>query len=85
MKQVRGDCLQPIEQSKALSRYIHRFTGDHRPNWVTDETVTPVQFANDRDWLEHTFFWVTKHGRLANNHKYCESRPTWPHNPELRQ
>lgn len=89
MKILLGSQLSPSQQSEALARFVHRFTGNHRPAWSRekrpDGTAYPVQFADDSDWLAHTRFHVTKAGRLSNRHNHCESSPTWPHNPELRR
>lgn len=91
MKQ-KGTDLHPSVQRDALTRFVHRYTGDHKPQWAykpwkneSGKTVYyPVQFANDQDWLAHTIFTVTRSGRLSNREKYCFSTPTWPNNPELR-
>lgn len=77
---TRGSDLSPALQRQALATYVHRFTGDHRPAWSRkprdDGRPYPLQFASDREWLEHTDFPVTKTGRLAEGD--CYSRPTWP-------
>jgi hypothetical protein len=82
MKQVKGSELSAQQQREVISAFVYRVTGDHTP-----KTATPsqkLQFANDQDWLANTLFWVTDNGELSRRHKYCESRPTWPNNPELR-
>lgn len=84
MKQVKGSELSEAQRHHALNRFVHRYTRDHRPKWVTDTKVTPVQFASDADWLANTLFFVRKDGKLSELHQRCESRPTWPDNPELR-
>jgi hypothetical protein len=88
MKILKGSKLPHAAQREALRRYINRYTAEHVPNWARGEWKDgkpyPVQFASDQDWLEHTFFQVTEAGRLSKNHRYCESHPTWPNNPELR-
>jgi len=81
-----GSELSEKEQQKALARFVHRYTKDHCPRWIyTDGGKYPVQFASDKDWLQHTRFEVLADGRLDNRAKYCESNPTWPDNPELRK
>lgn len=72
---IRGTCLIEVDQTNVLNQYIHRYTKDHKPSWVTWQSV---QFESDQDWLENTFFKVTKQGRLDKRVKYCESHPTWP-------
>lgn len=73
-----GTELSAPVQADALRRYVHRFTGDHKPQWVKDEAKTPLQFIDDRDWLAHTRFAVTKRGALHGSIHHCESSPTWP-------
>lgn len=88
MTQVAGNDLTATEQRKALAQFVHRFTGDHKPQWTNrewkDGKPYPLQFASDSDWLANTRFWVRKDGQISKRHKYCESSPTWPNNPELR-
>ena len=91
--QVLGVHMCEKLQRKALARFVHRYTGTHKPQWAykpwkneQGKTVYyPVQFADDQDWLAHTYFEVTKQGELDNRIKYCESHPTWPNNPEFRK
>jgi hypothetical protein len=83
---VLGTELNAASQQEALRRFVHRFTRDHVPQWARNGKCYPVQFASDQDWLAHTFFSVTKAGKLNAHHLIpCESRPTWPDNPELRR
>lgn len=81
---LRGDRLAPTEQLKALSRFVHRYTGTHKPAWARKGNP-PVHFADDVDWLCNTYFMVTRDDRLDDRAEYCESHPTWPNNPELRR
>lgn len=89
MKMILGTKLTPADQDMAKRRYVHRFTGDHRPGWTNecliwkDGKPYPLQFVDDADWLAHTRFHVTKNLRLVDGN--CESNPTWPNNPELRK
>lgn len=85
MKQLNGAELSDANKHRALNRYVHRWTRDHKPKWVHDAKATPVQFASDADWLANTRFWVRKDGKLAERPSHCESNPTWPDNPELRK
>lgn len=84
-----GTELSAADRAHVLRAYVHRFTRDHVPAWAReprpDGTAYPVQFDSDSDWLANTRFAVTKAGRLDGRSRYCESRPTWPDNPELRK
>jgi hypothetical protein len=81
---IRGSLLNDNDKRHVLAAYVHRYTGEHKPGWVKGDS-TPVQFKDDAEWLEETFFEVTKHAKLDARFKYCESHPTWPENPELRR
>lgn len=88
MKMILGSELCLPAQREALARFVHRFTGDHCPDWARRQPrrfACPVQFASDADWLAHTRFAVRSDGLLSERHRYCESSPTWPNNPELRR
>ena len=86
MKTALGSDLRPDAQTDALRRFVHRYTGEHCPQWVrTANRPFPVQFADDADWLAHTRFHVTRAGYLSEKYRFCESSPTWPYNPELRK
>lgn len=84
-----GSELSREDQRHVLAAYVHRYTGQHKPQWAhkswKDGKAYPVQFASDSDWLAHTRFVVTKSGRLSHVASECYSRPTWPLNPELRK
>lgn len=88
MPTLRGKDLHPDDKAYVLAGYVHRFTGDHFPQWARDPrpdgSAYPVQFANDADWLANTWFRARKNGRLDRRVQHCDSRPTWPNNPELR-
>lgn len=88
MNTRKGTELHPADQRHVLSAYVHRYTKEHQPQWARGEWKDgkpyPVQFESDLDWLEHTRFKVRKDGRLVSRARYCEARPTWPNNPELR-
>ena len=88
MEWKKGSQLSRRVQKMALASFVHRFTGDHRPEWSyshwKDGMTYPLQFADDRDWLENTEFALTAAGELDKRIDYCRSTPTWPLNPELR-
>lgn len=83
MQTVKGSDLPQHLQREALACFVHRYTGDHVPDWATRNVPAkfgkryPLQFASDREWLEHTTFQVTNRGTLALR-KPCHSSPTWP-------
>lgn len=89
INEVRGSELRPEDQQHVLAAYVHRFTGEHKPSWANrdwkDGKPYPVQFASDRDWLEHTFFSVRQNGRLDRRVRTCTSNPTWPEGNPLQQ
>lgn len=74
---MRGDKLTPEDQKRVLAAYVHRYTGDHTPAWVTS-ILFPINFRDDADWLANTEFHVTANGRLDLRWRSCESHPTWP-------
>lgn len=84
-----GTQLSPEDQWYVLAVFVHRFTGQHKPDWAKvprpDGTAYPVHFKDDADWLANTSFEGTKSGKLDNRNNACLSRPTWPNNPELRK
>jgi hypothetical protein len=75
-----GSDLNINDQRRVLAAYVHRYTGDHVPDWVRHqaEGKYPLQFASDADWLASTTFRVRADGRLDDRVKRCQSRPTWP-------
>lgn len=85
---AKGSDLSQHTQAQCKARYVHRYTGDHKPAWVSktwkDGRAYPLQFADDADWLAHTWFAVTLLGTLDARVTHCHSEPTWPDNPELR-
>jgi hypothetical protein len=86
---VKGSRLSPEQQREAKSKFVHRFTGNNKPEWTKqiwkDGKTYPLHFKDDKDWLENTEFAVKKNGELCGKTKYCNSKPTYPNNPELRK
>lgn len=82
MKMITGDQLRPDVAAECLRRFVHRFTGEHRPVWAkslrSSDQPYPVQFATDAEWLAHTLFAVKSDGTLDDRVHFCESSPTWP-------
>lgn len=85
---ARGSDLSHHVQEQCKRQFVHRYTGDHKPGWADkswkDGRAYPLQFENDADWLNHTWFAVTLLGTLDRRVTACHSQPTWPQNPELR-
>lgn len=88
MRYASGPTLNPSTRRAALARFVHRYTRDHVPRWaevpLPSGELRPAHFASDEDWLAHTWFAVTKRGRLHEGVRACWSSPTWPDSPELR-
>ena len=88
MHKLLGTQLNYADQQHVLATFYGRFTREHNPAWADklrhDGSSYPVQFASDVDWLAHTYFAVHVGGRLDRRVHFCESSPTWPDNPELR-
>jgi hypothetical protein len=84
---IKGTELSAAMKREALARFINRYTGDHTPAWVmrSKEYVYPVQFADDADWLAHTYFAVTAKGTFDGRIHHCESHPTWPNGNQLKK
>jgi hypothetical protein len=86
---LKGTELHPDDQSHVLRAFVHRYTGEHRPQWAANPWKAnqpyPVQFKDDSEWLSNTKFAVKRDGRLDTRVKCCVSTPTWPFNPELRK
>lgn len=86
---VLGSRLTSEDRKFVLGAFVHRFTGEHQPQWARtlrpDGTAHPLQFSSDADWLANTKFVVRPDGRLNHRYTDCVSTPTWPNNPELRR
>ena len=78
-----GSDLHPDDQKHVLAAYVHRYTGEHVPQWATkrrwDGSRYMPQHATDSDWLHHTTFAVNKDGRLNQKSTHAESTPSWPY------
>jgi hypothetical protein len=89
MAWILGSKLSAALKRQALSLYVHRFTGNHRPAWSNgiwkDGLTYPLQFKDDEDWLANTSFPISEKGTFDKRAQYCSSNPTWPNNPELRR
>jgi len=84
-----GSDLSDYDKRHVLVAFVHRYTGQHTPDWARvgtwkDGQPYPVQFKDDAEWLANTRFAVLKSGDLDTRFSECESSPTWPNNPEIR-
>jgi hypothetical protein len=83
---VSGSDLSPEEREHVKRAYVHRFTGQHKPDWVSRPRPNgkpyPLHFKDDDDWLRNTKFDVTKGGRLSRRTKHSQSNPTFPNGIE---
>jgi hypothetical protein len=82
-----GSLLTPDQRRQALAMYVHRFTGQHVPEWarhpINGKHHYQVQFRDDADWLANTDFPITKAGKIASRGR-CRSTPTWPEGEGFR-
>ena len=78
---VAGNSFPRAIQRELLSRYVHRYTMDHKPAWVRnprpDGRPYMPQYASDAEWLAKTYFNVKANGTPANADCYSAT-PTWP-------
>ena len=87
VKQTGANKLKPkMGFTEAKARYVHRFTMEHVPNWVTcavgiqDEESGDVKFyaphyRTDLEWYENTLF--PPHNPLSKSDCYSSGQ-TWP-------
>jgi len=45
---------------------------------MPDGNAYPLQFKDDADWLENSYFAITKSGKFAVKPSHCNSHPSWP-------
>jgi hypothetical protein len=66
--QLVGNQLDKEDRAYVLTAYVHRFTGNHKPNWANKAMPNgepyEVQFKDDEDWLNHTYFAINRKGKL---------------------
>lgn len=71
---------------KAKSRYVHRFTMEHVPQWANSRPVDhdgtearyyAPQFASDREWYDNTKF-PGEAGWLGQGSDCYTTGQTWP-------
>jgi hypothetical protein len=82
-----GTELCDEDRKAVLRNHIHRYTKTHIPRWAFLERegkrFYEPQFADDADWLSHTYFQVREDGRLDETCWECHSYPTWPLSKEV--
>lgn len=80
--QLLGSQLDAKDRAHVLAAYLHRFTGNHKPAWANEAMPNgesyKIQFKDDEEWLNHTYFAVNQKGQLNKSCKECRSNPTWP-------
>lgn len=78
-----GIAFSEYDQAILLGAFQDRYTGDNKPVWAgAKESLYPVQFANDMEWLTHTRFAISPlTRRLDRRIKRCWETPTWPGDP----
>lgn len=69
MRKVKGHKLTTKDQEAVLAAHMH-------------DLREPLQFSCPIDWLCNTTFLVRNDGHLDNRFYHCESKPTYPNNPE---
>lgn len=72
-----GSSLSRDVQEECKRLFVHRYTGEHKPQWANKtmpngEAYKP-SYDTDVDWLAHTIFRVTKAGNLDKRYKLCYS------------
>lgn len=71
-----GACLTSELRQQVLARFINRYTGEHRPSWVTrGGHASPPLYATDLEWLHNTEFAIRADGQLDGRVKHCMSHP----------
>lgn len=72
-REQRGSELSKEDQVYVKAAYVYRnVKGRAMPPL---QSSFPVQFENDEEWLENTYFHVTKSGRLDGRYRHCTSYP----------
>ena len=86
-KWVLASTLSPTLQQGLLRRFLYRYTGDNKPNWVRDAESKgqryPLHFKDDKDWLAHTEVAINSKGELDKRNTSCRSSPTWPNGDKI--
>lgn len=69
-----------ISFKDACSRYVHRYTMDHVPEWAKARAHNgkfyAPQYASDAEWYACTEF--NGEGEIADSKHCYSSRQTWP-------
>ncbi len=74
-----------ISLKTAQSRYPHRYTMDHVPNWAKrpcdgNGKYYAPQYVSDQEWYDNTIFPGEKGHPLGKDHDDCchTTNQTWP-------
>jgi hypothetical protein len=76
---ILGSAMCVADRVYAKAAFVYRYTKDWTPQWVEYADDKPaVQFADDEDWLAHTYFAVDNNDRMLRPAEKSHSTPTWP-------
>ena len=71
---------RPITLEQARTRYVHRYTMEHVPQWARAAAPNgkhyAPQFKTDREWYEKTLF--AGESKMANKNSCHTSGQSWP-------
>ena len=70
-----------ISFQEACRTYVHRYTGEHVPDWACRPAPNgkfyAPQFRDDRDWYDHTRFYGEE-GHCGRKSDCFTTEQTWP-------
>lgn len=67
----KGSLLREDQKKAVKDLFIHRYTGDHTPDWVSPPFDGHPHYESDDEWLANTTFQMTRHGELDRRCHYC--------------
>jgi hypothetical protein len=77
MPLIPGSQLSPTTKDEVLRRFINRYTGDFKPEWVRMANKWGCEyicyFDTDEDWLNSSCFHVKEDGSLDDRYVRCET------------
>ncbi len=73
---TKGENLTPTQKKQVISAFVHRYTGEHFPEWASrpmpnGEAYKPTH-ATDSEWINDHAFYINKNGFLASYPTRCE-------------
>lgn len=78
MQLIKGSNLTHKQRNHVKRAFVHRFTGEHKPDWASKPMPNGNQYQpthkTDNDWIEDYAFYVQNNGELstARKHQHCE-------------